>query len=97
MAAVFNERLCDKNYFQKVPNIFKNFRWDRRLTGDPHFLPDFDYQLPLGDQAKYACFKGAENHSMSSIDSIFRLKPPLFWQFLISSTEEKLVWHHCSM
>jgi hypothetical protein len=31
-------------------------------------LPDFDYQLPLGDQPKDACFKGAENHSMSSID-----------------------------
>jgi hypothetical protein len=32
-------------------------------------LPDLDYQLPLRDQPKFARFKGAENHSISSIDS----------------------------
>jgi hypothetical protein len=57
-------------------------------------LPDPDRQLPLRDKPKNAHFKGAENHSISSIDSIFCLKPPLFWQFSISSIEDKLVWHH---
>jgi hypothetical protein len=46
MAAVFNERLCDKNNFQKVPKIFKKFRWDRRLTGDPKFVLAFFFLAP---------------------------------------------------
>jgi hypothetical protein len=59
-------------------------------------LLDPDYQLPLSDHPKYARFKGAENHSISSIDSIFEKKPPLFWQFWTFSMEEKkLAWHHC--
>jgi hypothetical protein len=45
-------------------------------------LPDPDHQPPLRDEPKYAGFKGAENHSISSIDSSFCLKPPLFWQFV---------------
>jgi hypothetical protein len=32
----------------------------------------------------------------ASIDSMFCLKPPLFRQFLTSSIDEKLVWHHCT-
>jgi hypothetical protein len=55
-------------------------------------LPDPNYQLPLRDKPIYVHFKGAENHSVSSIDSMFCLIPPLFWQFLISSIEELSQW-----
>jgi hypothetical protein len=34
---------------------------------------------------------------ISSINSMFSLKPPLFRQFSTSSIEEKLVWHHCCL
>jgi hypothetical protein len=36
-----------------------------------------------------------ETVASSLLIQFFCLKSPLFWQILISSIEEKLLWHHC--
>jgi hypothetical protein len=70
-----NFTFAETGYFFLALNISSvKFVFATQKVSEIFFLLDLyfcDYQLPLRDQPKYARFKGAENHGIYSIDSVF--------------------------